>query len=199
MKRQYVICSLLILLAVAAIDANKKIRQANEFSVITIIHERLSTDRNYRIRGYLHSDFPSHLAKAVTNILGEQYVFGDRVDVTQVLSNLKEDQVKKRAFNQELKEQGTSVHGISALEAVELTLLDFDLLAVPLCRRIEPARDAAEAWKIVLEATATEILPFVAVQRQLRGSSDPEYKKHYLYLLHELKIDLQGLNVPGDL
>jgi hypothetical protein len=181
----------------AAVDANKKSRQANEFSVITSIHERLSSDKSYRIRGYLHSDFSSHLARAVAKVLGEQYVFGNHVDVKKVLSNLKEDHTKKRELSQELKNQTTSVPGVSALEAVELTLLDFDLLAIPVYRGIEPAQDAAESWKIVLEATAKEILPFVAIQRQLRGSSDPEYKKHYLYLLNELKIDLQGLNVPG--
>jgi hypothetical protein len=230
-KKQYIIISLLILLAVglfaylvgqksykdfveafgalatgiglflvalsvfAAIDANKKSRQANEFSVITSIHEKLSTDRSYSIRGYLYSGFPSHLARAVAKVLGEQYVFGNHVDVKKVLSNLKEDHIKKRELSQELKNQTTSVPGVSALEAVELTLLDFDLLAIPVYRGIEPAQDAAESWKIVLEATAKEILPFVAIQRQLRG--DPEYKKHYLYLLNELKIDLQGLNVPA--
>jgi hypothetical protein len=179
----------------AAVDANKKSRQANEFSVITSIHERLSSDKSYRIRGYLHSDFSSHLARAVTNILGKQYVIGGRVDVTRVLSSLKEDLDKQAEFNRKLKKQKTSVDRVSALEAVELTLLDFDLLAVPFYLGIEPAQVPAEVWKNVLEATAKEILPFVAIQRQLRG--DPEYKKHYLYLLNELKIDLQGLNVPG--
>lgn len=172
--------------AFEAIKANIESRQANEFSVITSIHERLSTDRSYRMRSYLYNQFTENLVKIVLDVLGEEYVVGKCVDVKKVVSDLKVDANKKNEFNKKLKDIQSDIAGISALEIVEFILLDFDLLAVPFYRGIKSVRDAAEAWKTVLETTAKEILPFIAIQQKLLD--DPKYKMHYLHLLRELNV-----------
>jgi hypothetical protein len=129
-------------------------------------------------------------------VLGIEYITSegevDQVNVAKVLKDLSEDKNKNLEFYQNLRAQPSSVDGVNAVEAVEWVMLDFDLVALPLYLGIESAREVAEAYRIVFEATAREILPFVAIQKKLRGTSDPKYKMHYLYLLSELKIPLQG-------
>jgi hypothetical protein len=181
-----------------ALDAYKKNRQASEFTVINSIQQRLNNQRSYRIRGYLHSKFPTHLTESVKNIFNNIHISGEHVTVEEVLRDLKEPQPKEKeiAFIDELRNKETSIDKVKALEAVESTLLDFDLLAVPYYRNIEAVKDAAEMYKNVFQATAEKILPFVAIMQRLRCDRDPYYKKHYICLLEELGINTQGISVP---
>lgn len=177
----------------------KETVKQTKFTTLTTIHERLTNRVSYEIRGYLLTNFANDLAKVTGNVLGTQYVTNkagaDRVDVDMVKS-LQKDKNMLHKFNQELRACQTPVPNVNALEAVEWTLLDFDVIALPVWMGIEPAKEVAGAYKPVLERTAEEIIPFVAIHQQLRG--DPKYKMHYLYLLRELNISLQGLEVYDD-
>jgi hypothetical protein len=100
-------------------------------------------------------------------------------------------------FNEKLSECQAPVRNINALEAVEWTLLDFDVIVLPIWLGIKPAREVAKTYKPVLERTAKEIIPFVVIHQQLRGN--PKYKMYYFYLFRELNISLQGLEAYDDM
>ena len=181
------------------VKQTEKLHQANAFTTLTAIHERLTNRVSYEIRGYLLTNFANDLAKVTTSVLGAQCVTNkagaDRVDVDKVKS-LQKDKNMLHKFTKELRACQTLVPNVNALEVVEWTLLDFDVIALPIWMGIEPAKEVARAYKPVLERTAEEIIPFVAIHQQLRG--DPKYKMHYLYLLRELHISLRGLEVYDD-
>lgn len=183
-----------------AVRQTERLHQANAFTTLTTIHERLTNRVSYEIRGYLHTCFARDLVKVTLKVLGDNYVTNEAgtniVDVDKVKS-LQKDEDKLHEFNKELKACKTTVRNVNALEAVEWTLLDFDVIALPIWMGIKPAKEVARAYKPVLERTAKEIIPFVAIHQQLRGN--PKYKMHYLYLLRELNISLQGLEVDNDI
>lgn len=188
-------------------DQTKELKQANTFNAITRVHERLANFESYKIRGYLHAGFIDHLVLAASKLLENKYVSGigkqAKVDVSKVLDELREDNDQLLKFNAELDSHPASFRGyrsidVSALDAVEQTLVDFDLIAIPYSLGINSAKKLAEAYEPVLRRTSTAILPFVAIQLMLRGSNDPGYKRYYLYLLKELKIPLQGIPAPDN-
>ena len=84
----------------------------------------------------------------------------------------------------------TLQHHDEALDIAENTLADFDLLAIPFSLDIEAAKEAAKVWEPILRDTAPALLPFVAIQRKLRGEAGQDYKKHYLHMLNELGMRL---------
>ena len=145
-------------------NQTKSLRDANTFAAITRVHERLSNVTSYRVRRYLLNEFPAILSKVTEVALKKKY------NVNQ--------------FNEMLMSKPTPVDGINARDAVELTLLDFDIIALPFSMRIESTREVAKAYKTVLETTAQVISSFVEIQMKLRG--DPNYKIHYRNLLEEL-------------
>ncbi len=181
------------------VKQTESLRQANAFTTLTAIHERLTNRVSYEIRRYLLTNFANDLAKVTINVLGAKYVTNKagkyRVDVEKVKS-LQKDNSMLHKFNEELGACQTPNPNVTALDAVEWTLLDFDVIALPFWMGIEPAKEVAGAYKPILERTGEEIIPFVAIHQQLRG--DPKYKMHYLYLLRELNISLQGLEVHDD-
>ena len=64
---------------------------------------------------------------------------------------------------------------------------------------IERTWEVAKAYRVVLQKTSKALLPFVEIQRRLRGEEDPEYKTHYLYLLDKLMIPMpKSLPPPPD-
>jgi len=69
------------------------------------------------------------------------------------------------------------------------------LIAVVHCSGNKVARVTVEAWQDVIRSSARALVPFVALERRLRG--DWRYKRHYLRLLKDLKIseDYDGLAV----
>ena len=80
---------------------------------------------------------------------------------------------------------------LGAMDAVDRALNDFDLLAIPVSLAVEHAKALAVAYRDPIESTAIEILPYVAIQRQLRGT--PSYRAHYISLLQEPNIPTMGL------
>ncbi len=187
-----------------AVGQAKKASEQNTLAAITKIHDVLSSWRSYETRRYLHDTFPGCLTRVTKEVLGEEFVIRDngvvaRVNVANVLHNLQPDPQKLKALDARLKYEGkaTSSEGyqVDALLAVESALLDFDVVALPLHLGIRSAKEIARTYSSIFEITAPIILPFVAIQQQLRG--DREYKKHYLGLLKRLNIDLQGLEVPA--
>lgn len=181
------------------VKQTERLHQANAFATLTAIHERLTNRVSYEIRGYLLTNFANDLAKATTKVLGAHYVTNKagayKVDVDK-LKSLSEDKNMLHKFNEELRACQTPVPNVNALEAVEWTLSDFDVIALPIWMTIEPAKEVAKAYKPVLERTAEEIIPFVAIHQRLRGNL--RYKMHYLNLLRNLYISLQGLEVYDD-
>lgn len=184
-----------------------ELQQANTFSAITRVNERLTRLKNYKIRGYLHAGFMDHLVAATREVLGLEYVSehnkSGTVNIRKVLSDLREDSNKVVEFNTRLDLQPALFRGVtsidmSALDAVEQTLMHFDMIALPYSLKIESAEKLAQAYEPVLRRTASAILPFVAIQLKLRGSNDPGYKRYYLYLLERLGIPLQGIRAPED-
>jgi len=175
---------------------SKLSQQTNTFATLTTIHQVMYDDRNQRIRRYLFTKFSSDLADAVKEVLGSEYLADvggqNRVSIKMVLEGLKLDRSLLDKFNKRL-DRDYPVEGVSTLECAEFTLAAFDLIALPIYMKIEAAEEPARAYKGVLERTSEAILPFVAIQKQLRGETDEEYKIHYLHLLKQLGIDLQGL------
>jgi len=114
-----------------------------------------------------------------------------------VLADLEQDNSKLEEFNKRLDRQCPAVTDVTIRESVEFTLSAFDLIAVPVYMKNKAAEETARAYQPILEKTSEAILPFVAIQKQLRGSTDLEYKKHYLYLLVHLDIALQDVQGPS--
>jgi hypothetical protein len=137
---------------------------------------------------------------------GKEYVLKEgeniQVNMKRVLGELDEDEMKHQQFTESLKEKETGIPGINALEAIEWTMNDLDMVALPFFLNVEPAKKIAEVYRSVFYATAKIILPFVAIQKKLRGEKDKPYRMPYLCLLEELgilkelKIDLQGIFDP---
>ena len=169
-------------------------RQANIFSTLAAVHETLAADDRIALRGYIHTDFRSHLNSAVRDVLGDQYMVDqgeERVDVSKVLAGLTCDHAKHHQITRSLSAQTTGLLMLGAMDAVDRALNDFDLLAIPVSLAVEHAKALAVAYRDPIESTAIEILPYVAIQRQLRGT--PSYRAHYISLLQELNIPTMGL------
>ena len=178
----------------AMVESNKQTKDANLFAVLAAVQSQLRDPESYNRRRFLLQDFPIQLAEVVRKELGNPDVLNESrraVVVRKVLKVIQENPEQLWNFNMQLHER-TDRHGaIHTLDAVELAVLDFDVLALPVQKRIASAREAAKAYKSLLGDTAKAILPFVAIQRQLRG--DPHYREEYIHLLKELEIDTQGL------
>lgn len=178
------------------------VRKANTFSTIVEIHRRLCDEKSYAMRQYVHATFIGALRSSVDKVLGPEYLImkdpTQKISVERVFERLRESEKELTKFNTDLTRFKSDDGSYTALDAVERTLLDFDLIGLAVCMGIESAMKIAEAYRPVIQRTAKEILPFVAIQKQLRAGSDPEYKKHYLCLLRKLGIDTQGVEVPCD-
>jgi len=145
---------------------------SNRFDAVTRIHERLASETSYKLRRYLHTHFEDLLC----SVESEFYQSPDKTV---------ED------FIQSLNKIQNVVDNYSALDAVEMILMDFDILAVPFWLKIESAQKCAKAYTPVLLHTARVLMPFIGIQQQLRRKKKlPEryYKSFYLCLLRELGI-----------
>lgn len=197
---------LVFVYARAASEQTKALTQANTFNATTRVNERFTDPFHYRLRTYLHTEFMNDLVSATEKTLDRKYIASEAnnetIDVAKVIAELEEDQDKLHDFNKTLRDKPagfpgyTGILDASTLDAVEVVLMDFDLIALPFSLGYEAGKILAEAYKPVLSAIAPKILPFVAIQRKLRGSKDPTYKGFYLYLLSELHIPLMGISAP---
>lgn len=181
---------------IVAVITIRRMRESNDFSVITAVCSRFNEGTSYQARGYLFNSFGTHLAKAAQKIFGSDSVASGHVDIQWILCNVTQNVETEKALNTELETMSSGVGRMSALEAAERVLLDFDLIATPFCEGNASAQAAARAWKPVLEKTSEAILPLIAIKTKLRGTT-VSYKYHYLKLLQDLKIDRGGLDVPN--
>lgn len=156
----------------------------NLFTVIAKVQERLGSEASRDRRRLLHFKLANYLGNSARDILGEQYIVKVkshfRVNVRAVLRGLQPNDTLSR----ELLERLRGANGL--LGAVEGTLADFNMIAIPVHLKVKAALEVGRAWKPVLERTAPLLIPFIAVQRQLRD--DPDYMKHYIFLLRKLDI-----------
>jgi len=153
--------------------------QVNAFNAITRVHERLSSPESYEARVYLNTDFIHHLNQFLTKHTLKD--FSDAADFNEKLRN----------------DANLKTH--KPLEKVERVLLDFDIIDVPLYMGVEITWEVAKAYRVVILKTSKALLPFMEIQRRLRGQEDPSYKMHYLYLLDKLMIPLpKSLPPPRD-
>ncbi len=81
------------------------------------------------------------------------------------------------------------------MEVVELTLASLNTMALAVHQGIEAARRVACEYKPVFERTAKHTIPFIAIQRTLRG--ERAYMMHYVALLDRLGIDHDPLKIEG--
>ena len=169
--------------------------QTHLFSALATIHKQLSNVEQRSLRRYIYKTFPKDLATAVEKVLGNTYVSEDSegnkcINIKNLL-DVRADSTKLEALNQNLEEKRISTYeNYSSLSAVESVLTEFDIIALPFDNKIESAIGAAKVWKGVLSKTAKSILPFVILQKKLRGD---DYKSHYIDMLRSLKIDLMGI------
>ena len=140
--------------------------------------------RSYRIRGYLHSRTLGfdHDFRETEKRVGKGKAIETESEAEGVHDALKSVKAKLTSVNTESTNADISAEDISALEAIELTLMDFDLVAVPFDMRIGTARKLADRWKPVITATAEHIVPFI--RNELLWRSDwRTYKSQYLRLV----------------
>jgi hypothetical protein len=178
---------------IVALVTLRHIKEANSFSLIAILHARFNDSPSYECRGYLFDKFGQDLAEAAVTVFGKDSAPSGFVDIDWILENVDEDPDKERDLNSKLKIP-SCVGTMTALQAVERVLLDYDLLAVPFCDGNVAVRSAARAFKPQLQQTSEIILLFVAIKMKLRGQKK-SYKYHYLKMLHDLKIPLPR-NLP---
>ncbi len=168
------------------------LRQANILDATETIWKVMSNPKGSQMRAYIYYDFPGDLAHAAGTHLGPEFVDGtpgmalSRVKIDKVLRDVKENPAQRTSFERQLTATVPSGKPFTALEAVESTLRDFDIIALPVYLGVGSAKQLAAAYRSDLQRTADAVLPFVAIEKRLRGSSDPDYKKHYLKLLQQL-------------
>jgi hypothetical protein len=174
----------------------------SEFDAYTKIHAQLSNERSCRSRRHLfHRKFKSRFADVAGAVLGPEYRTGNEINCKHILENLAEDDNKLADFNNKLvtadKHNDGSYDYFDFCDALEMVLLDFDVIAGPLYRGNKNVIEAVEIYKNVIQATAPMIRPFVAIQMKLRGGND--YKKHYRFLLQyfDLLGELPEVKAPN--
>lgn len=178
-----------------AVEQADTANQSHLFSALTTIHKQLSNVEQRNLRHYIYNTFPKDLATAVEIVFDNTYVSEDSegnkcINVKKLLG-VRADSTKLKALNQNLEEKRISTcENYSSLRAVESVLTEFDIIALPIDNNVKSAIGAAKAWKRVLSETAKSILPFVILQKRLRGD---DYKSHYLNMLRSLDIDLMGI------
>ena len=177
----------------------KRAQEADTFNALMKIHGRLTSDESCRARRDLHIEFSTGLEKTVETVFGGGLMSNRDFEFSKLQGAVKPHQSDKfvmRLDQRLLSPSITRGKRVSALYVVERVLQDFVGIALPYYLGIPAAKEAAKAWRSVLEDTAPIILPFVAVQTCLRAQKARGYQKHYLFMLSDLGIDLQGVPVP---
>ena len=156
-------------------------REDHLFATLTAVHHRLTHSDEWKHRGFLHAEFDLLFERAL-GMLSHHFQCWQGIQnglwTRETMKHLwgMEDQIPR--FHAALSGP--------ALEAVEHTLLSFDVLSIPVCEGLESARRAADAYRDLIARTAPHILPFVALEGTLRGNKD--YQPHYLGMLETLGI-----------
>ena len=157
-------------------------RDANRISVAAEFHKHLNSLESRRTRRYLHRDFDSHLRKAC-----RECGIPGPVDLMELEEPKTAQPGTLQKFNDCLRRitLGGS-HDMSALDAIESTLGDFDSIAILVWHGSDPGRRASKDYKGVLNALKPHLVPFIRMQRGLRG--DKAYKGHLIYFLSAIGV-----------
>ena len=183
------------------IAEHRENRKANAFNTIVLAYDRIANPRSYALRGYLHEGFVTDLSEVVQKIeiLAPKKLFTDGKFNCAAVESVHEDRKALGELHRLLQgKQGVTVNGeqFNALQVVELVLQDFDFLAIAYAEDIHGADRLTELWRPVFSATADKVVPFVAIERRLRG--DPSYKRQYLVLLKSIgALEAFPLEPPG--
>jgi hypothetical protein len=133
------------------------------------------------------------LLKAIADTFGERlFVMRDGqqdLDIRRVL-DLSPNPQALLNFNASLRAIQAGEKEFNALEAVERVLIAHDLIAVANYLDVEVAEGVVAIYQFVIGDLTKATLPFIAIQRALRG--DPDFKSHYLHLLDRIG----GLSMP---
>lgn len=180
---------------IVALVTFRQSQQANRWTGLVAVHSRFNEQESYAARSYLFGDFQRDLGQGAKYVLGEDSVDGDgHVKIKWVLKELEKNGEVEKQLNSELSKIKSPIAGMSALAAAERVLLDFDLIAVLFCEGDDTAYAIGHAYEPALRKTSESLLSLIAIKTKLRGPQS--YKYHYLKMLHDLGIPLQGLSIP---
>ena len=174
----------------------RELRSTNEFDAYTRIHAQLSNERSCLSRRHLfHSKFKGAFAKATNDALGAKLCAAEKeVDIELIMKNMSKDDEKLAVFKDSLftivQHRDRTTVRIDFCDALEMVLLDLDIIAGPLYRQNRAVEEAVKIYEPIIRVTAPALRPFVAVQMMLKGDND--YRKHYRYLLQYFDLDLLG-------
>jgi len=179
----------LIVLGIYTFFTRELAKQAiasNTFAALSSVHQCLSEHRTCR-EHILQQTIQDELKRHIRECIPGDFIGYQGGPLTLSLESLQTIAIDNPMC---LDEFNHRLRGV-ALEAIEQTLADFDMIALPLSLGIEAAKKLAEAYKPMLERTAEPLLAFIAVHRQLRG--EPKYREPYIQLLKFNRINTFGL------
>lgn len=163
--------------------------ELKQIETIIALHRTINNPDNYKGRVILYRDFGPRLVEATREVKSQQskaISSVDEITPSFVKGNLKKNNEDLNTFNNLLADRKGQNDMPSPLDVVERILLDFDILGLLHKRKNHIAQEYIKDFFPVLERSARYVVPFVLVQRALRGF--PQYKEHYMQLLEHLKI-----------
>ncbi len=170
---------------------------AQTFAASHAVHERFHSIESREARRFLHTLFPDVFSVIVRQVRWN-WVKERRVECDEVLKAEEEPGLISKLFSEQDrydKRCTSSTERHRAMQKAERVIGDVEMLAIPLLVDVKNpiVLAVARQYRPVIERSAEPLLPFIAVQMALRGSSDPYYKAAYLQLLETLNIEHDGL------
>lgn len=175
----------------------KRFSEGQFIDALVHVHQCIQSPESHQARRFLYESFNN---KSVNNWLWlaasktphlKDYVTKNKegltgIDVLKLLQGLQSSGATLRQFTDNLRSRDE--RGVSPLDQFERVVTDFDIIAIPYLQGVQVMEKVATSYKDILESTAEMILPFVAIERQLRGGPYI-YRERYLRLLQKLGID----------
>lgn len=152
----------------------KELRSTNEFDAYTRIHTQLSSEISCLSRRRLfHDKFKSTFAKAISDVLGPGYCTPENeIDCKHIMEmeNVTKDCKQLADFNSKLccfdvertRLDRKSIR-VDFWDALEMVLLDLDIIAGPLYRQNRAVEEAVRIYEPIIRGTAPAVRPFVAM------------------------------------
>jgi len=181
----------------------EEVRQANEFDAYVRIYQPLQEFESAWAREELTFGFDRVLGRIAHRLWGENATTKPRdseraVNIEWVLKNVNTNPGELGEFEAELckleqvDRPGTDHElSIDFSEVVEKVLADFETIAAPLFACNRAVHLAAEIYREAVGRSAPLLAPYIAIQMRLRG--DPDYRKHFRFLLQHLRLPSYGL------
>jgi hypothetical protein len=175
--------------------------RSNATAVHARIHEVLNSRNAYRWRRLLHADFDRVLVAAVGDVSGATAQERSGWTAWEAARRIKElssagrtpdgDEVLTRRFHSALmifKTLPDADVATDALEVVEMTLMGLDVLCSPAWKSVAQSRLNREAYEGLLRDTAPHTVPFIAIEKWLRGTRAAGYKRFYIQRLRKIGV-----------